>query len=1116
VVLRVGTALRLGGEDQVPRTGTATLQWLVGLFCAGIGTLMLVAPHQFAAAAYSALKPHLPLWGAFFLVGGSSLIGVAALRPRRLVVVAAHVWAGLALVSLSGGFIASSHLPGISNYAILGLGTIIVSLVPHRWRQRLLLGQDSFAAVIGIALTINGCYMLLMPEQFAAPIFDLVRPYLLLFGPGLVLGGLALLTIQSRPSFPRAVRWAAYLLPATVMLVYFTRGPLPYGSWTGTAYYGGFGISLALLPWLGPRLRRIDSGSLRLQFALALSVASALPLIGIVTFIANLTEVPPAAREIIAWVLLLIVGVAAAGGVVVARRLAGPLDVLTRAVEKLTAGDAAAPLPDSRITEVAHLSTSFGQMRDSLEARTAELELALAREQILRQAGAALVAAVDRQSIYQAAVESALALAGHPEDARATLAIGPTDVMTIVAVAGDQSTTVLGSRVDTSQLPAALRPAAKQQHVRSLDVDVETVGQVMGYAPKLGEMVNTPLLMRGELRGALIVASDHRLAEDCTEGLATLASEVVLALESAALAEDLHRRRSEARFRSLVRGSSDVIMIVDEAGIIQFASPSTERLLGYTVDDLFETHLAVLAHPHDAGRLLPLLTVAGEPPEQTRRAEWRVRHRNGAWLSFETIGTNLLDDPDVCGIVLNSRDVSERRVLEDQLKHQAFHDPLTKLPNRALFTDRLEHALARRGRRGTSVAVLFLDLDNFKVVNDSLGHQAGDRLLVVLAERLQVGLRPEDTVARVGGDEMAILLEDVETIGEVAEIASRIQQRLGAPVRLEGREVFTTVSIGVALSTIDHDRPEHLLRDADVALYRAKAQGKARHAIFDPSMDAQAMERLELETDLRYAVERDELRVYYQPIVDLESGRICEVEALIRWQHPLRGMIPPLQFIPLAEETGLIIPIGRWILCEAARQTRIWQQEHPTLPPLTLSVNISARQLQHPTLIAEIDGVLRETGLDPTTLRLEITESVVMEDAESTSVTLRALKGLGIELAIDDFGTGYSSLSYLNRFSVDAVKIDRSFVSEMGTSSRDATIIRAIIALAKSLQLSVTAEGIETNEQLRQLQDLGCNRGQGYLLAKPLPPEAIPGLLPTRYGGASVVDLLPQIALPTL
>jgi EAL domain-containing protein (putative c-di-GMP-specific phosphodiesterase class I) len=332
------------------------------------------------------------------------------------------------------------------------------------------------------------------------------------------------------------------------------------------------------------------------------------------------------------------------------------------------------------------------------------------------------------------------------------------------------------------------------------------------------------------------------------------------------------------------------------------------------------------------------------------------------------------------------------------------------------------------------------------------------------------------------------------------------------PVRLEGREVFTTVSIGVALSTINHDRPEHLLRDADVALYRAKAQGKARHAIFDPSMDAQAMERLELETDLRHAVERDELRVHYQPIVDLESGRLCEVEALIRWQHPERGMIPPLQFIPLAEETGLIIPIGRWILAEAARQTRQWQEEHPSLPPLTLSVNLSARQLQHPRLIEEISEVLAETGLDPASLRLEITESVVMEDAESTSVTLLRLKQLGIELAIDDFGTGYSSLSYLNRFSVDAVKIDRSFVSQIGTSSRDATIIRAIIALSKSLQLSVTAEGIESTEQLQQLRELGCNRGQGYLLAKPQPPAAIPDLLSTRYGGAVAVEELANIA----
>jgi diguanylate cyclase (GGDEF)-like protein/PAS domain S-box-containing protein len=1320
----------------VQRTGIATLQWLVGLFCAAIGTLMLVAPHQFAASAYSAFKPHLPVWGIFFLVGGVGLLGVAALRPRRPLVIIAHIWAGLALVSLSGGFIASSHLPGISNYAILGLGTIVVGLMPRGWRERALLGRDGFATVLGTALIANGCYMLFWPAQYVAPIFDLVRPYLIPFGLGLVTGGAALIGVQLRRIWHPVLAWGAYLLPASVLLVYFTRGPWPYGSWTGTAYYGGFGAVLALLPWLGPRLRRIDSSSLRLQLALALIAASALPLVGAVAFVADqqeravtereldvqrqqaaaladetdrhvsrheavvgalaampalpslppnaqldilksvtqsnngevsfaivnraglvtastLRDVEPAAmdrliqtvpqtaqatvevvslapdtlpllvarammttatgeyagqviglrdrerlvsllagvgrnlggraymvdsagqliitaapdtvtnfdrsqtapvrmllagadqpgalidtsdavpqftgyapipqpgwgvvvtrpsqvvlasvragRETVAWVLLLIVAVAAAIGVAVAGRLARPLAVLTGAVQKLTAGDAAAPLPDSRITEVAHLSSAFGEMRDRLAVRTTDLELALSREETLRRAGAALVVASDRESIYQAAVESALALARCGPDARATLVIGNETRGTIVAVAGDSAVAEPGTEIDTSRLPEPLRPSKQQRRIHSTDMaemDSQSVGEIMGYAPKLGEMVLTPLMLRDELRGALIVSSDCGLAEDCLEGLATLASEVSLALESAILTEDLHRRRSEARFRSLVRGSSDIIMLTDADGVIQYASPSTERVLGYTVDDLVDTHLGVLVHPHDVARLLPFLSATPDDPSEPRRAEWRARHRNGQWLFFETIGTNLLHDPDVQGIVLNSRDVSERRVLEDQLKHQAFHDPLTRLPNRVLFTDRLAHALTRRGRRRTSVAVLFLALDNFKVVNDSLGHQQGDQLLIAVADRLQLCLRPEDTVARFGGDEMAVLLEDIEDTDEAVEVANRIQQRLGAPVILNGREVFTTVSIGVAISTVDHDRPDALIRDADVALYRAKAQGKARHAVFDRSMDAQALERLEMETDLRHAIERGELRVYYQPIVDLATGRVCEIEALIRWAHPQRGLISPLQFIPLAEETGLIIPIGRWVLTEAAHQTRLWQLEQPTDPPLTLSVNLSARQLQDPRLLEDITDVLRETGLDPATVRLEITESVVMEDAEAASALLRALKRLGIELAIDDFGTGYSSLSYLNRFTIDCVKIDRSFVSQIGTSPRDMTIIKAIVALAKSLDLSVTAEGIETVEQLAHLRDLGCNRGQGFYLSRPSPPEMLPALLKVRH-----------------
>ncbi|HEX7214148.1 MAG TPA: EAL domain-containing protein, partial [Methylomirabilota bacterium] len=405
----------------------------------------------------------------------------------------------------------------------------------------------------------------------------------------------------------------------------------------------------------------------------------------------------------------------------------------------------------------------------------------------------------------------------------------------------------------------------------------------------------------------------------------------------------------------------------------------------------------------------------------------------------------------------------------DQLARQAFRDSLTSMPNRALFMDRLSHALTRTERRGEQLAVLFLDLDRFKVVNDSLGHSVGDQLLVGVSQRLAGCLRPEDTIARLGGDEFAILLEDVKDDRGPTSVADRLTAELQQPFKVEGREVIITVSIGIAMSTAKRMTPEDILRDADLAMYHAKGKGKARYEVFDKSMNAPAQERMDLELDLRNAVTRGEFTLHYQPVVDLPSGRITEVEALVRWRHPQRGLLFPADFVGLSEETGLIVPLGRWVLHEACRQTRQWQLASPGTP-LAISVNISARQLQQPGLVEEIAAVLRDTRLDPSTLRLEITETVVMHDAPATLAKLEALKALGVQLAIDDFGTGYSSLGYLKRFPVDTLKIDRSFVKGIGGNVEDSAIVRAVITVAKSLNLSVTAEGIETAEQLEHLR----------------------------------------------
>ncbi len=575
--------------------------------------------------------------------------------------------------------------------------------------------------------------------------------------------------------------------------------------------------------------------------------------------------------------------------------------------------------------------------------------------------------------------------------------------------------------------------------------------------------------------------------------------EVSLAMQQQAL------RRSEERFRALVRNASDVISILTPEGAIRYLSPTAERLWNCRPDTLEGTAIGALVHPDEQARLDALLAQSLTAPGESLTAELRLcpagsRLRSGDWRTFETVWTHLPAEPGVEGVLLTCRDVSERKAFEEQLSHQAFHDALTHLPNRALFMERLGHALARSRRQGSLVAVLFLDLDNFKIVNDSLGHEAGDSLLLTVAERLAACVRPGDTVARLGGDEFTILLEDLDDEAQAGGLAERIAAALSEPLRVSGREVFTTASLGIACesgATLGAGRtPDDLVRDADTAMYRAKTEGKSRSVVFNAGMNAQAVNRLELEMDLRRALEKEEFRVFYQPIVSLESREVCEVEALVRWEHPVRGLVPPGDFIPLAEETGLIVPLGLWVLCEACRQVRAWQEAaRGSQKRLRLSVNVSARQLQQPDLVAKVAEVLAETGLTPACLKLEITESVMMLDADQTIPRLHALRALGVHLAVDDFGTGYSSMAYLSSLPIDTLKIDRSFVAKMSRSEDDAAIVRAIVMLAKTLGLQITSEGIETPGQLALLCDLGCDQGQGYHFARPLPPADFAALL---------------------
>jgi diguanylate cyclase (GGDEF)-like protein/PAS domain S-box-containing protein len=546
---------------------------------------------------------------------------------------------------------------------------------------------------------------------------------------------------------------------------------------------------------------------------------------------------------------------------------------------------------------------------------------------------------------------------------------------------------------------------------------------------------------------------------------------------------------SEARFRSLVQNSSDVILIVEADTTIRYASASARKVLGMNARELVGTKLINHVHPEDrtmANRFFLGLHESDDALPSVQ--DWRLLRTDGSMCWTENTGTNLLNEPTISGFVVNTRDVSERRTLQSKLTHQAFHDELTRLANRALFLNRVGHTVARVPRGRHPSAVLFLDLDDFKKVNDSLGHAVGDELLVAAAARLTTCVRPGDTIARLGGDEFAVLLEDVDSMTDVEIVAERISSAISTPFHLSGRDVFIGVSIGIASMQMG-DAPDDVLRNADLAMYFAKSRRKGHFAVYEPSMHNEMMDSLELEVDLRGAVERGDFELEYQPIVNLVTGEVHGAEALLRWNHATRGYIPPSRFIALAEETGLIIPLGRWVLREACGRARDWRAHYNGLRPLTMSVNLSARHFQDPALMDDVQQALNDSGLEPWALTLEITESVLMHSSGVTLERLRALKGLGLNLAIDDFGTGYSSLGYLQQFPIDVLKIDRSFVEPVGHQNGDPVLARAIIALGRTLQIETIAEGIERPEQRDGLRTMGCRLGQGYHFARPMTPQ---------------------------
>jgi diguanylate cyclase (GGDEF)-like protein/PAS domain S-box-containing protein len=753
--------------------------------------------------------------------------------------------------------------------------------------------------------------------------------------------------------------------------------------------------------------------------------------------------------------------------------IARPVAALTSIADTVGHGDLSQPLPRLRWwypREVHTQLLAVGRVIQRLGARTQELEQEVAvRTAELVASNRELQAAQQRyQSLFAKNPDAvfALDLEGRVQSINAA----------VEQVSGYGADLLLGRRF------GEVFNVGASEDETSWRLEQVLSGKPQGYETTIthreGHTVDLsvttlPIVVDGSIVGAYGIAKDVSERKQAEQALA----------------------RSEERFRALVQNGGELLSIVDVDETIRYVSPSAEALLGSSPEEAVGTRLGDYVHPDDRPLLRQLLERAADSPRTNLTEGFRLRRPTGGWRHVEAVCRNLQNVPTIGGIVLNVRDVSERKVLEDELAYRAYHDALTDLPNRTLLVDRLRQALARGARTQRGTAVLFIDLDDFKVVNDSLGHALGDQLLVATAQRLRASVRPGDTVARLGGDEFIVLLEDVAEADDANAAARRMLAELEAPFKLADRELFVGASIGIALSGPDPKLPDDLLRDADAAMYAAKARGKGHYELFEPGMHTQPLERLALEAELRRVLERDELRLHYQPVVELDTGRVCGAEALLRWQHPRRGLVPPGQFIPLAEETGVIVPIGRWVLQEACREARLLRDRHPGARPFVMSVNISGRQFQHPGLVQDVAEALRAADLPACALRLEITESVAMEAGTATIETLQALKGLGVQLAIDDFGTGYSSLAYLKRFPVDTLKIDRSFVDGLGHDPQDTAIVRSVITIAKTLNLVVTGEGIETVEQLEELRTLECTEAQGFYFARPAASEALSRLI---------------------
>jgi diguanylate cyclase (GGDEF)-like protein/PAS domain S-box-containing protein len=710
----------------------------------------------------------------------------------------------------------------------------------------------------------------------------------------------------------------------------------------------------------------------------------------------------------------------------------------------------------------------------------------IARERALGIAGAALVAASDELLVADAA-----------RTALSRLAIGQAElVVGLVLIEDNELCRVVSSvRIPLDDLDGGvLRTLSGQGLVL---VDAENVAMLLPrpVAPGSSAVV-LPLRTADDHIATLLVCGGERQLIFMQDAIQALGSQVALALQRIALAHQIHQRASETHFRSLIQNASDVILVIGADNQITYQTPSALSVLGYQAPDLAGQPLERLLHQGDLVRSLSTLDRMrrqGAGAGRDAQVDWRLHCADGHWIVAEVVCSNLVDDPDVQGVVLTIRDVTERRELERELEHRAFHDSLTSLPNRALFADRMDHALRRGARLKSLVAVLFLDIDDFKVINDTRGHIVGDEVLRRVARILAATVRAGDTAARLGGDEFALLLEEAPSMAEVEMLADRVLTTLQEPIVVGGQSFLVRASIGIATNASSTDASE-LLQLADLALYEAKTRFKGSSRFYRDVLRVDLIDRIERHALLQRALEEGQFRLDYQPIVLIESGRMVGAEALVRWHDPVRGVIPPDQFISDSEDSGLIVPLGEWVLREAVEQAYGWQQAFPMLPPLRISVNVSARQFHEPGFAAIVADVLDRYPLAAGTLVLELTESLLIED-NGVAAILNEISEMGVLFALDDFGTGYSALGYLRKFPIDLLKLDKSFVDDLLVSADGSALVEAIIQLARTLELDLVVEGIESQAQSEQLMRMGCKFGQGYLFARPMAAAMIEPLL---------------------